>query len=289
MRRAALVVAIAAGCGGGCGAPQPPPDDGLAGIEDELPGTCIDPRTALASTVVDIRSIDRDAVIVCAGTTVCRKIELATGAMVEPSPSQVGPVVAPVHAAVDGLALAAGETLEVAAKAPTGEVVALVGSGGKHEIALWRADATPAGRFAPTIAGQVRDVAWLGGTIYATIADATAVRGMLYETDGTEIGVVGGDDAPFDVRRAQPMQVGRSQWAWLDADAGMVALHDMVRHTRARIVLGASGVDVGLSDARATPDGRVVIAYGGQRFGDLLVIETGDAVMKSIKARRCPE
>lgn len=236
MRRVALVVAIA----GGCGARPPPADDPLGGIEDELPGTCVDARTALASTVVDIRAIDRDAVIVCAGTTVCRKVELETGAMVEPSPSQLGPA-PPAHATVAGFTARPGETA----------------------------------------------VARLGDAIYATRSDAAGVRGMLYAADGTLITMVGGDDAPIDVRRAMPMQVGLTEWAWLDAGGSVLAVHDIGRRIRARIDLGASGVGVGLSDARATPDGLVVIAYGGTRFGDIQIVETGDGVVTTFKARRC--
>ncbi len=238
MRGAALVVAFALGCG----ARQASPDDPLGGIEDELPGTCVDPRTALASTVVDIRAIDRDSVIVCAGTTVCRKIELETGAMVEPSPSQLGPVTA-VAAYGDGGGAAPGP----------------------GETAITR----------------------LGDVLYTTTSDATGVRGKLYAADGSLISMVGGDDAPIDVRRAVPMQVGVTEWAWLDASGSVLALHDVARRVRARIDLGASGVGVGLSDARATPEGLVVIALGGTRFGDLQLVETNDGVMTTLKARKC--
>src|SRR5204863_369720 len=81
---------------------------------------------------------------------------------------------------VDWLPLKSGETAVSVARALSGEVVALIAEpGGAEEIALYRADRTPAGRFAPV--EPLREIAWLGGTVYGTAADATGVRGILFD------------------------------------------------------------------------------------------------------------
>jgi hypothetical protein len=304
VRCALVVIAVAAGC-----ASKPPVvGDDLGGIEDELPGTCLDAGRPGAD--VEIRALDRDAVVFCShaeasgAAPVCRKVELATGAMVEPSP--VPPLAVPPEPAdkvactdhnvchIDlctggtckQLLPAAGEWFVRVARASDGRIAAGSYTAGQAAaVTVYDAKAVQTARFAVT--WPIGDVVWLVNALSVMTSDGKDTRVGLFTADGDPLGLVGGDEGPIAVNDHVPMRVARTAYAWLSADAKTLAVHDVGKRVRGRIDLAITDLEPYVSAARGTPDGRVVIVLGGKRFGDVVIVEPGDGVMTTRPARRC--
>jgi hypothetical protein len=292
---------------GAC-ASRPPVVEEELEADDEWPGTCVGAGTA--GTRVEIRAIDRDAITFCGTATtggeppVCRKVELATGAMIEPTPVPplpAGPGKELVNCtghnechlevcADDGSCKrvdpVAGEWFVRAARGFDGRVAA--GSQAPDQkafVTVLDPAQVETARFA--VAWPLGDVVWLVEALAVMTSNGQDTRVALYTPAGDPLGLVGGDDGPLAVDDHVPMRVARTAYAWLSADAMTLAVHDVRKRVRGRIDLQLTGVEPYVSAARGTPDGRVVIALGGARFGDIVVVEPGDGVVTTRPARRC--
>jgi hypothetical protein len=284
-----------------CGAKQPTDDE--LGFEPmatiEMPGSCVTTRTP--STVASLFDPTSSEVLVCragASESGCHKIELATGAMVEASPQIQSATYDQPAAVIDNgqLVVCWGQTVACQRKDPDPgatwlgaeigdtQIAALSGSPAGKKVSVFDRELTSATTF--DVAPGAASVHWLGGVLYVVAKDGAATRGAIYGADGSSKGEVGGD-RPFDVGERAPVAVGKSRYAWLAADSASVAVHDVVASTRVRIDLEDVATTIG-ADIAATPDGRVIVALGGDRFGDIVIVDPGRGNVKNHRAKVCP-
>ncbi|MFO0744864.1 MAG: hypothetical protein U1F43_04200 [Myxococcota bacterium] len=144
--------------------------------------------------------------------------------------------------------------------------------------------------------------AWLGAFVYvraASCVDGAEAYGELFDEKGKKLSDVGGppaaDGQRFRVDAQTPLATDAasapSQWAFLDAAGGRIALHDVATGALVRVVDLAVGSDAapGASGWSRTPDGRLVVVSGPPDLGAVFVVDPANGQVRRVAGgRACP-
>lgn len=302
MRTTILAVSlVGASCGGKSGPDQPLMP--VTGHAVEGVGQCVDPPTGTArawAKGVD----DTGRVVVCRDDgEECRAIDVATGDMSEHYPKLVGEEYDKPGAVVqdDGQLLVCwGQTAckrrtpsayEKWMQAVIGDdatVAVLSSETDKKYITTMDHGLTTVLRF--EVAPGALDIVWRDGRFLVHAGENGETHGYLYDGKGHALGVVGklGGKPALDLGPG-PVDLGTDGWGFLASDASAVAAYSLAGGDGTRVETGVTDIPAGMSDVATAGPGKVAVALGGPRYGDVLIVDLAAGTVKPLAAKHCDE
>lgn len=290
---------LGAGCGGGGAGPTVVPvvpGAATAGI-----GDCVDP--SLATAVAHADRLPDGRIEVCRDDgEACRAIDPASGAMSERFPTIEGQLYDQPAVAVedDGQLLVCwggpGSCLRrtptayerwMTGQVDSGRVAVLSSEHDRRWITIMDGQLTTTARF--EVAPGAVELVWTDGRFLVRAAEDGVLHGYLYDAGGRARGVVGAlaSGRAFDVTGVAPVAVRPGVWAFIDRDASAVASHEVDGGDGVRVETGVSDQPPGTAGLAATASGALVVALGGTRYGDLVVVDVDARVVRQVPAHHC--
>jgi hypothetical protein len=286
--------------GAGCGGKSEPAQVGFvpvgmaAGI-----GDCVDPPAPTARAWAMGVDDDGDVLVCRDDAEECRAVDLSTGAMSEHYPKIEGAEYDKPGAVVqdDGQLLVCWGQTSCQRRTPAAyekwmqaivhadRVAVLSSESDKKYVTTMDHDLTTVLRF--EVAPAAADVVWRDDRFLIHAHENGETHGYLYDAKGHVVGVVGavGGAPALDIGPG-PVDLAPSGWAFLANDATVVAVHDFAGGTPARIDVGAAQ-PAGLSDLASAGEGRLAVALGGARYGDVLIVDVDAKAVKPLPGKRC--
>jgi len=305
MRTTILAVSlmVAASCGGKSEPAQELTTVGI-GHGPEGIGECVDPPAATARAWA--MGLDDNAagrVVVCRDDgEECRSIDVATGAMTEHYPKIAGAEYDKPGAVVqdDGQLLVCWGQTSCKRRTPSAyekwmqavigdnaTVAVLSSETDKKYITTMDQGLTTVLRF--EVAPGAIDIVWRDGRFLVHAGENGETHGYLYDGKGKAIGVVGklGGKPAIDLGPG-PVELGKDGWGFLSTDASTVAVYG-AGGEGTRVETGVTDVPAGMSDVATAGPGKVAVALGGARYGDVLIVDLAAASVKPFAAKHCDE
>jgi YD repeat-containing protein len=299
MKRSVIVVSLVVGTS--CGGKSEPAEYRIADVGEGVSGIgdCVDPAPASARAWA--MGVDNDGdVLVCRDDAMeCRAIDLATGRMSGHYPKLASAEYDKPGAVVedDGQLLVCWGQTSCRRRTPAAyekwlqaivhadSVAVLSSESEKKFVTTMDHDLTTVRRF--EVAPGAADVVWRDDRFVVHANENGETHAYLYDGKGHLVGVVGaiGGKPALDVGPG-PVDVAPSAWAFLASDASAVAVHDFGAGAPARIDVGEAQ-PAGLSDLSAAGEGRLAVALGGARYGDILIVDVDAKTVKPLAAKRC--
>jgi len=301
------LVAVSLVVGASCGGKSEPAQEVMVGIghAPEGIGECVDPAPATARAwAMGIDENEAGRVVVCRDDgEECRSIDVGTGAMSEHYIKIEGAEYDKPGAVVedDGQLLvcwgqtsckrrtpSAYETWMQAVIGDNATVAVLSSQTDKKFITTMDQGLTTTLRF--EVAPGALDIVWRDDHFLVHAGDNGETHGYLYDGKGHAIGVVGklGGKPAMDLGPG-PVDLGKDGWGFLATDASVVAAYSLTGGEGTRVETGVTDIPAGLSDVSTAGPGKVAVALGGPRYGDVLIVDLAAAAVKPLVAKHCDE
>jgi hypothetical protein len=295
----AVSLVVGASCGGKS---EPAQEMTLAmGSAPAGIGECVEPAAATTRAWA-MGPDDAGRTVVCRDDgEECRSIDAATGEMAEYYPKLHGAEYDKPGAVVedDGQLLVCWGQLSCKRRTPSAyetwmqaeigddaTVAVLSSQTDKKFITTMDQGLTTMLRF--EVAPGALDIVWRDGHFLVHASENGETHGYLYDAKGHADGVVGaiGGKPAIDLGPG-PAGLGADGWGFLATDASAVAVYDLANADATRIDTAVSDVPPGVSDLATAGAGKVAVALGGARYGDVLIVDVGARDVRLLPAKHC--